>query len=134
MNTLKSGFSLLELMIVLIIVSILAAISYPLYQQHVLKTRRALAKVALLRLATSLERYYLSNNSYKDAKFEDLGIPAMVADNHYQLELPTATSDTFVIRAVPINGQTADRSCGVLALNQSGEKFISGNGLLADCC
>ncbi|MGB6976750.1 MAG: type IV pilin protein [Gammaproteobacteria bacterium] len=129
----KQGFTLLELMIVLIIISILAAIGYPLFHQHVLKTRRTLAKVTLLRLATNLERYYNSNNSYKNAKLDELGVPASVADNHYLLEIAATTNDTFLIRAVPINGQTNDRTCGILSLNQSGEKFISGIGFLTEC-
>jgi type IV pilus assembly protein PilE len=133
MQAYKQGFTLLELMIVIVIISILAAISYPLYQQHVIKTRRTLAQITLLRLATYLERYYISNNSYKNAKLNELGIPSTTAENHYQLEIATATEDTFLIRAIPLNGQTTDRKCGVLSLNQKGEKFISGTGLLTEC-
>ncbi len=54
-----SGFSLIELLIALALVAILSAIAYPAYHHHVIKTRRAGAKVELMDLAARLEQYRL---------------------------------------------------------------------------
>ena len=45
------GFTLIELMIVVAIVAILAAIAYPSYREHVVKSRRATAQSCLLEMA-----------------------------------------------------------------------------------
>lgn len=58
------GVTLLELMIVVIIVGILAALAYPSYRDSVARAKRNEAKAALLQIATNQERFYLNNNVY----------------------------------------------------------------------
>jgi type IV pilus assembly protein PilE len=58
------GITLIELMIVVVVVSILAAIAYPNYQEFVARAKRNEARAALLRLATNQERFYLNNNTF----------------------------------------------------------------------
>ncbi len=58
------GVTLLELMIVLVIISILAAIAYPNYREYIIRAKRTEAKAALLQIATQQERFYLQNNSF----------------------------------------------------------------------
>ena len=60
----QRGVTLLELMIVVVVISILGAIAIPSYQQYTMRSQRAEAKAALLRLATNQERFYLQNNQY----------------------------------------------------------------------
>ncbi|MFM9923997.1 type IV pilin protein [Variovorax sp. H27-G14] len=60
------GFTLIELMIVVAIVGILAAIAYPAYTDSVLKGKRAQARTALLELMQQQERYMTQHNSYLD--------------------------------------------------------------------
>ena len=60
----QKGFTLIELMIVVAIVSILAAVAFPSYQQHVLRGNRAEGRTALLDAAARLERYYSDNNKF----------------------------------------------------------------------
>ena len=59
-----SGITLIELMIVVVVVSILAAIAFPNYQEFVARAKRNEARAALLRLATNQERFYLNNNTF----------------------------------------------------------------------
>lgn len=62
----QHGFTLIELMIVIVIVSILAGIAYPSYRNTVLKSRRSEAKIALMEIANLQERFFMENNSYSD--------------------------------------------------------------------
>lgn len=73
MNYLKSpillrrkvqGITLIELMIVVVIISILAAVSYPGYQEFVARAKRNEARAALLQIATNQERFYLDNRTF----------------------------------------------------------------------
>ena len=58
------GFSLIELLVVVVIVAILGLVAIPSYRQYNIRAQRTEAKTALLRLAANQERFYLQNNSY----------------------------------------------------------------------
>lgn len=130
-RTLKNGFTLIELMIVVAIVGILAAIAYPSYQDQVIKSRRASAKGCLLELGQFMERNFTANTTYAVA------LPATACRTDlqpfYTFTLPVATATAFTLTAAPQGAQAADTTCGSLSINQLGQKTESGTGTPADC-
>lgn len=127
----RSGFTLLELITTLAIISLLITISYPIYTQHLIKTRRISAEVALLDLASGLERYYAVHNTYMGVTLSDVADHAN--NDTYKLEMNGATETSYTLNAVPLGAQKQDKMCGVLSLSQLGEKGVSGFGGVTDC-
>ena len=58
------GVSLLELMIVVVIIGLLAAISYPSYREFVERAKRTEARALLLQIAVDQERFYIQNSTF----------------------------------------------------------------------
>ena len=74
----QTGFSLLELMVVMAIIGIIAAFAYPSYTQTVVKTRRNTAKSCLAEYAHFMERFYTANLRYdKDDAGTAITIPTL---------------------------------------------------------
>ena len=76
----STGFTLVEVMIVVAIVGILAAIAYPSYQDSVRKGRRAQARMALSDLLQQQERRYTQRNTYLSFTTTDQGVPTAVSE------------------------------------------------------
>lgn len=128
------GFSLLEILITLAIISILTGLCFPLYSQHAAEERRLEATITLEKLAAALERYYIVHNTYQGATLEQLGFSASIAKNNYQLVITSLTDNTFSLAATPLADQAdQDILCKTLVLNAVGGKSITGNGQISDC-
>lgn len=127
-----AGFTLIELMIVVAVVAILAAIALPSYQEHVRKSRRAQAKADLVEYAQLAERHHTVNHSYVGFTLPASKSPRDGAADYYSLGFkPLPTSKKLVIEAIPRGVQSADR-CGTLTINQAGVKTHS-SGTYSDC-
>lgn len=118
------GFTLLELMIVIAIIGILAAIGYPAYTSSVKKSQRADAIASLLDLKGRMEEYYMNNDSYAGASITALMGGTQSQEGHYTLSFsgtPDAYSYTLVATA---NG--SDPECTTLTLDSLGQKGATG--------
>ncbi|MDD4929991.1 MAG: type IV pilin protein [Gallionella sp.] len=131
------GFTLVELMIVVAIVGILAAIAYPSYSQYITKSNRSAAQSFMLTISNKQEQYMLDARRYAATVNQlHLNIPAEVSRN-YSVSVVTdnaATPPGYLISAEPVGAQQAnDPSCATLSLDQTGAKGISGTGSVASC-
>jgi type IV pilus assembly protein PilE len=128
------GVTLIELMIVVAVVGILAAVAYPSYQNHVVKSFRASAKACVMEHAQFMERFYTTNLTYVGAN------PALGCrvdgnlNQRYQIAVNNLGAATYTVAATPIGTQLArDTLCGTLTLNQAGTRTVSGTGAVANC-
>lgn len=151
------GFTLIELMIVVVIIGIIAAVAIPAYRGSIMKSNRSAAKAALLDLAGREEKYYSLANTYApDANNANslgvqlygtgstvtfpINVPA-TGKALYTISAPTVTAAvpatattagtpaTFTINAVPVAGTIqANDQCGTFTINSAGQQTVSGSG------
>ena len=136
------GFTLIELMVVVLIVGILASVAFPMYTNYSTKTKRALAKSQLTQIASRQEQFFADNKRYAD-HLAELGwadkeitinpssqiVTSSATDAVYTLSLTDTGTRTFTATAVPLGTQADnDKECGKLYLNQAGTKTTSEGG------
>ena len=129
-----AGFTLIELMIVVAVVAILAAIAVPSYQEQVRKSRRAQAKADMVEYAQVAERYFTVNNTYVGFTLPTTQSPREAgATARYTLALnPAVTATTFTITATALGTQASDR-CGNLSVTNTGAKTRTGAAPFSEC-
>ncbi|MCD6045631.1 MAG: pilE [Gammaproteobacteria bacterium] len=128
-----SGFTLIELMIVIVIISILAGIAYPSYTAYVERGRRSDGQSALLDLSHRMDQYFSEHKSYKGATLAQLGITETSPEGYYNLSINDISGNSYTANAVPLGAQSSDK-CGTLTLNQLGQRSFTGtSATLSEC-
>jgi len=138
----QRGVSLLELMIVVAIVTMIAAFAYPSYSRYVVNTKRTAATTTLLQIADRQQQFFMDNKSYT-GNLTNLGfasdplyvsddgswVAAGDADAVYIFSLVNVAATTYTALAAPLGEQLSrDTHCGTLTLNQAGVKDALAGG------
>lgn len=144
---LNGGFTLIELMVVVLIVGLLAAIALPSYRQYVLRANRTVAKTFLTDLLSRQESFradrktyasnltglnFAANNMFLERDGDAVG--ATNSEVIYEVSVENTTTvgtsiTAFTLMAVPRGNQASDSACGTLRLTSTGVKTATG----ADC-
>jgi type IV pilus assembly protein PilE len=129
------GITLLELLIVLVIIGIMAAIAYPNYRQYAARAKRNEAKAALLLIAQNQERFYLQNNTYT-TDMTQLGFAAAGANltdsGTYSVSVTAADANNFSAVALYQKADDEAGRCPTFTIDGRGGK-TSPDGAYADC-
>lgn len=128
------GFTLIEVMIVVAIVGILAAIALPSYSEYLRRGYRAEARAALLQANQWMERASTATGTYPLAASFPVSLTKVPSDR-YAIAAASADGRTFTLTATRQNGQIGDK-CGDYTLTQAGVRGaspLSGGATLEDC-
>ncbi len=131
------GFTMIEVMIVVAIIGILAAIAVPSYSQYMVDSRRTDAITFLSEAAGEQVRYFSSNNQYADS-MDELGYgttaTVLTPEGHYSVGVANPGGrGKFVLTATPVVGgkQAGDTECASFTISDTGVKKNTGTN--TDC-
>lgn len=117
----QSGFTLIELMVVVAIVAILLAVALPTWNEQVKRSKRTAAQAVMLDIANRQQQYLLSNRTYMDdAELVATGFaldPDIAQNYTYDIEPGTGAVPSYVLTFTAKGRQTSD---GDMTLDEQG--------------
>jgi len=135
----QAGFTLIELMIVVAIVGILAAVAVPSFLEQMRKGWRAEGKAAAMAAVQQEERFFTMNNTYTTT-LTDAGIRSVSCDDattsrcRYTLSIAAGASGIATGFVVTVTPQSwTDARCGNLTLSNTGVRGVTGTLSVAEC-
>jgi type IV pilus assembly protein PilE len=125
----QRGFTLVEMLIVVVLIGVLASIAYPAYTEQVRKSRRAEAQAVLMEASQFMERFLTENNRYDQnllgvAVVLPVGLrtsPRSGGTATYNVSLQAVAQQSYTLQAVPAAAQTGDR-CGTMTITNTGNR------------
>jgi type IV pilus assembly protein PilE len=122
------GFTLIELMIVIVVIGLLAAIGIPNYQQYRIKANRAEAQAFLMDVAQRQQQFLIDSRAFGGTVADlNLTVPEGVGRNYtITLDVDAGPPPTFIVTAEPIANGMQDGD-GDLTIDQAGTKEWDGN-------
>lgn len=119
------GFTLIEVMMVVVLIGVTVALAYPAYVNHVVKARRGDAHAMMLAAAVKQEQFYAQRGSYT-ADMRELGYaadPAVSEKGFYRIDASLSSSGQgYVLTATRSGVQASDGRCGDLTLTHTSIK------------
>jgi type IV pilus assembly protein PilE len=116
----NKGFTLIELMIVVVVIAILASIAIPSYREYVLRSNRRAAQAAMMDLVTRQHQIFAANREFAD----DFTLPPEIADKYdLDITLDGGPPPTFLIELDPKGTMAGDVT---LTVNSDGVKTPAG--------
>ena len=127
---LHRGFTLIELMIVVAIVGILAAVAFPNYQNYTREARRTDAHSTLLNLSNNLEKYFSDENTYT-VDPTDMGYganPLISPEGYYSVTItgPNNITVSYLATATAVGVQAIDTGCATITFDSTGLQGSTG--------
>jgi type IV pilus assembly protein PilE len=133
------GFTLIELMVVVVIATILLSLAIPSYMSQVRQSRRTEAKTAILDLAGREERFLSTNPTGYTTVAANLGynaLPSVVGSGYYTVSVcspacapSAAAAPSYTIIATPVaaSSQAGDTQCTAFAVDSAGQQYAADN-------
>jgi len=129
----QRGFTLIELMIVVLIIGILAAVAMNQYRKYVIRANRTDAKAAMQDVAVLVFVFFYTKNTYTKT-LTDLNLTTTFGGPNYVVSPATASTTAYTITGAPQGKQlTDDKECGTMTLASNGVVTVSGTGTAATC-
>ena len=132
----QSGFTLIEVMIVVAIIAVLAAIAVPSYRDSVLKSRRADALALSAQTQAIMERCYAQNFTYATASCPAITSTTIASQGgFYALKISNATATTYTLTLTPTGSQVSDKKCASMIVDQASQKSATDTSAVSqpDC-
>ena len=127
----QRGVTLIELMTVVAVLGIIAAIAIPSYRRYMVRANRTDAKTALLQTAQALERCYTNSTPYAyngAVCTAAVTFPITVASGNYVITAPVREPQAYTLEAAPQGAQaTGDAECAIFSLTETGAQTVNGS-------